>query len=198
MDLCEFTNGYQYSVANVPGDTYSWHVVGGTIASGQGSHAITVNWGSAGPGYIYMLQTAPSGCQGLASIQPISKFDFNTDPLTNATVGPDAISYDPDAYSNGYGYRITTNCGGTKGADLVVPGATFDRGKMCMTFSFQRDENEAEFFTRGGTRFFLTGGNLSIVMRVSNGAGGFTDVGPLFTGYSLPQDDDFRYYTFLL
>ncbi len=196
LNLCEFSSGYTYSSPFVPGDYYDWHVVGGNISSGQGSSSISVNWLGSGPGYIYMIQTAVSGCQAVGSLQTISRFDLNVNPITKATIGPDAISSDADAYSNGLGYQITSNCGGGKGADIVIPGSVFDRGKMCMTFSFQRDENEADFFNRGGTRFYITGGQLSIQMRISNGGVGFTDIGPLITTYTVPNDDNFKYFTF--
>ncbi|MDA3819172.1 MAG: hypothetical protein PF590_01665, partial [Candidatus Delongbacteria bacterium] len=37
-----------YSVTNTPGSTYTWTITGGTIASGQGTSSIEVNWGSVG------------------------------------------------------------------------------------------------------------------------------------------------------
>lgn len=196
LNLCEYTLGIPYNTPAVAGNSYDWHVVGGTIAGGQGTANISVNWGNAGPGYIYMIQTAVSGCKGIGSLQTISRFDLNSNPITKATIGPDAISSDTDAYSNGFGYQITSNCGSSKGADITIPGSIFDRGKMCMTFSFQRDEAEADFFNRGGTRFYITGGKLSIQMRINNGAGGYADIGPLLTTYTVPNDDNFKYYTF--
>ncbi len=194
--ICEGTKNVAYSVNSTVGHTYDWHVVGGTIASGQGTSQVNVNWGNAGPGYIYMVQTDNKGCQGVGAINTISRFDFNSRPLTKATIGPDATSVDADAYSDGIGFRITKNCGGNKGVDLVIPGSVFNRGKICMTFSWQRDESYADFFTRGGVTFKINNGNLELALRISNGLGGYTDVGPLNTGYTIPYDDVFRYFTF--
>lgn len=196
IKICAGTQNVAYSVSPSIGHTYDWHVVGGTIASGQGTSQVNVNWGKAGPGYIYMIQADSNGCQGVGAINTISRFDFNSRPLTKATIGPDATSSDADAYPDGFGYRITSNCGGSKGIDLTVPGSVFNRGKICMTYSWQRDESYADFFTRGGVTFKINGGNLELSLRVSDGLGGYTNVGPLNTGYSVPYDDVHRYFTF--
>lgn len=196
IKICEGTQNVVYSVNPTVGHTYDWHVVGGAIASGQGTAQVNVNWGNAGPGYIYMVEADNNGCEGVGAINTISRFDFNSRPLTKASIGPDATSSDTDAYSDGFGFRITQNCGGSKGIDLVVPGAVFDRGKICMTFSWQRDESYANFFTRGGVTFKINGGKLELALRISDGMGGYTNVGPLSTGYTVPYDDIHRYFTF--
>ena len=48
-----------YQITSVPNVNYQWTATGGTIASGQGSSAIQVNWGPTGP---YILQLV--GCVG--------------------------------------------------------------------------------------------------------------------------------------
>ncbi len=54
-----------YTTANVAGHTYNWTVVGGTIATGQGTNTITVTWTTAGPGSVSVVQTiTASGCTG--------------------------------------------------------------------------------------------------------------------------------------
>jgi gliding motility-associated-like protein len=45
--VCPTVQGVAYSIRNPRGAAYQWLVSGGTIASGQGTSAITVNWGSA-------------------------------------------------------------------------------------------------------------------------------------------------------
>lgn len=53
-DVC--TNSSEvYSVMNIPPNTYEWHVTGGTITSGNGTHSIAVTWG-------------PSGMSGLVTV----------------------------------------------------------------------------------------------------------------------------------
>lgn len=52
-----------YSTAGVAGHTYNWVVTGGTIATGQGTAGITVNWSTAGPGTVTVTQTiTATGC----------------------------------------------------------------------------------------------------------------------------------------
>lgn len=194
--VCERTDNVSYSVTAYPNHKYDWHVVGGEIESGQGTDSIKVKWGNAGPGYMYMVQTDSNGCEGIGAINTISRFDFNYHPLTKATIGPDATSHDSDAYSNGVGYQITEDCGGGKGIDLTIPGATFDRGKMCMTYSWQRDESFADFFNRGGVTFRVRSGKLEVGLEIDDGSGGSTTIGPITTNYSVPNDDVLRYFTF--
>ncbi|HEX8424745.1 gliding motility-associated C-terminal domain-containing protein [Hymenobacter sp.] len=45
--VCPTVQGVAYSIRNARGTAYQWLVTGGTIASGQGTAAITVNWGTA-------------------------------------------------------------------------------------------------------------------------------------------------------
>lgn len=60
--VCQTTNGVPFSVVNVPGDTYLWAVTNGTIASGQGTNAITVDFSAPGPATVSITQTNPSTC----------------------------------------------------------------------------------------------------------------------------------------
>jgi len=196
MAICEFSSGNSYSLPSVSGLSYDWHVVGGYITSGANTNSVNVSWGAKGPGYIYVIQTDALGCVGVSSIDPISRFHFNTPDLKRAEVGSDAISYDSDAKTNGTGFVIASNCGGGKGIDLVVPGSSIDRGKMCMTFSWQRDEGQASFFKRAGTEFYINGGNLYTKLTQFDSVGSAKVIGPINTGYNVPNDDVFRYFTF--
>lgn len=60
--VCEFDAGIGYSVSPIPGDSYNWVLAGGTIASGQGTATIQVDWGAAGPGVLTLTQTSNLGC----------------------------------------------------------------------------------------------------------------------------------------
>src|SRR5690606_36129881 len=99
-------SGHTYSVPQEPGISYNWHIVGGSINFGNGTHAVDVSWGAKGPGYIYVIQTDSHGCNGVSSIEPISRFHFNTTDYKRASVGPDALSIDPDAMGDGVGLYI--------------------------------------------------------------------------------------------
>ncbi|MBN4049773.1 hypothetical protein JYT36_00940, partial [Bacteroidales bacterium AH-315-N07] len=49
-----------YSVTKRDGYTYTWVITGGTLATGQGTESITVNWGASGTGNV--RATASSDC----------------------------------------------------------------------------------------------------------------------------------------
>ena len=60
-----------YSVpANPNATAYNWTVTGGTIASGQGTNIITVNWGSAASGNVCVVLVGPCG-NTLSSCFPV-------------------------------------------------------------------------------------------------------------------------------
>ena len=46
--VCTDDAGVQYSVINSIGSSYAWTITGGTVATGQGTNLITVDWGSVG------------------------------------------------------------------------------------------------------------------------------------------------------
>jgi hypothetical protein len=61
--VCANQSGVAYSSPNVIGNVYIWSLVGGSIASGEGTNSITVNWASAGAGTVTLSEFAPStGC----------------------------------------------------------------------------------------------------------------------------------------
>ncbi|MGI4884153.1 MAG: gliding motility-associated C-terminal domain-containing protein [Janthinobacterium lividum] len=60
--VCPTITGVAYSVKNPRATAYQWVVTGGTIASGQGTTAITVDWGAAGAGTVSILATNTLGC----------------------------------------------------------------------------------------------------------------------------------------
>ncbi|MCC2546625.1 gliding motility-associated C-terminal domain-containing protein [Hymenobacter sp. BT175] len=45
--VCPTVQGVAYSIRSPRGSAYTWLISGGTIASGQGTSAVTVNWGAA-------------------------------------------------------------------------------------------------------------------------------------------------------
>ena len=64
--VCINVVGEQYFVSNSPGSTYSW-VTTGTLASGQNTNAITIDWGGISglyPNAVTVTETKSSGCAG--------------------------------------------------------------------------------------------------------------------------------------
>ncbi|MCX6290755.1 MAG: hypothetical protein NT126_03220, partial [Bacteroidetes bacterium] len=87
VNLCEGDSVQLYFVPGTPGSVYAWNISGGTIASGQGSDSIFVNWGAAGSGIISVLETNQYGCSGATSILNVT---LNVQPI--ASVVPDSAS----------------------------------------------------------------------------------------------------------
>lgn len=56
--ICQ-NNNYTYSVISVPGASYFWNVINGTITSGQGTNQISVQWNNNGAGSITITQINP-------------------------------------------------------------------------------------------------------------------------------------------
>lgn len=100
--VCAFSTGQVYNVQASTGDSYTWTVVGGSITSGQGSPAITVDWGAAGLGSVEIVQTSAFGCDSIVTV-PVQ---INPNP-TPVISGPDTLC----AYSNGIAYSVPNNPG---------------------------------------------------------------------------------------
>ncbi len=60
--VCKNDMGIVYSTEEIIEDTYNWEVSGGTIATGAGTHEVTVNWGNPGTGYVKVTEIDPEGC----------------------------------------------------------------------------------------------------------------------------------------
>lgn len=67
---------HAYSSPEHAGAGYEWSVTGGTIASGQGTHEISVTWGGPGTGYVNLTETSAAGCEGIAT-----QLTVNIDPV---------------------------------------------------------------------------------------------------------------------
>lgn len=65
--VCENTAGYVYSSEDHAQAAYNWVVDGGTITDGQGTHQITITWGSMGTGYVNLTEVSASDCEGVAT-----------------------------------------------------------------------------------------------------------------------------------
>jgi PKD repeat protein len=57
QDVCDGDVGILYSTPDDDGNTYTWEISGGTIASGAGTHEISVNWGNPGNGYVKVTES---------------------------------------------------------------------------------------------------------------------------------------------
>ncbi len=132
--------------------------------------------------------------------QIISQFEFDSNPVTTATIGPDASSISSSATSTpgGVGGTNGLNAGLPKmDIEMVIPGSpTFDVAGIDVSFDYQRDENSGQFFERGQSLRMNGLNNFSVNYRVQDGFGGYTQVnsGSVF---SIPNDNVFRNYRFI-
>jgi hypothetical protein len=143
-----------------------------------------------------------SACNTNAQFTLISSFDWDSNPVTTADVGPNGTVVSASAGSSPGGV------GGTNGLnalastpkrdiDLTIPGSpTFNVPGIDIWIDFQREESQGNFVTRGSSLSFgMNGGNLFCSYRVDNGAGGFNTV-TSGAAYAIPNDDVFRTYRF--
>jgi len=93
-----------YSVPAQSGYSYTWTVTGGNIISGQGTNAISVQWGAAGAGSVSIIWADGNGCEsnpastsvtitGIVTPPPAQWITIATDPAGDGA-DPNAILMD--------------------------------------------------------------------------------------------------------
>lgn len=82
--VCTGQSGSAYSTAAIAGAAFTWSVTGGSIASGQNTNSITVDWGAAGPGTVQVFATNVQGCASTPVSIPV-----NVVALPTANAGSD-------------------------------------------------------------------------------------------------------------
>jgi hypothetical protein len=140
------------------------------------------------------------GTASLKAQQVFSRFDFNTNQLKTATIGPAALYIDPDARQINGSLYMRTDCGSNKGFEMQIANEDFifDVPSLGMTYRWEKHENFAQFFDRDGMSFYIQGGFLFIQYRTEDGITptGTIDYGPIPTGYFAPADNQYHEYTF--
>ena len=133
-DVCKGDNGETYTItSSTAGLTdYTWSVVGGSIAGGQGTGTVTINWGN----------TAIEGSVSLAVTNACTISETTTNTVNVNTIKPTAINGDlivPENESgviyyvdqrSGYTYNWTINGGTITSASsgLELDSITVDWG----------------------------------------------------------------------
>lgn len=128
VSVCPTVMGIAYSVVSPAATAYQWLVAGGTIASGQGTSAITVDWGTANPaGAVRVFRLNAQGCssdttslpviinQRLQTVRPTGPGDvLAVAPLPRSVCQADGpYTYRSGAFTNGSSYSWTI-VGGTQ------------------------------------------------------------------------------------
>ncbi len=133
--VCPNAAGVVYSTTNVPGHTYSWVVTGGTIANGQGTNSITVNWGNTSPGTVRVTESVGGACSVTTTDYSVTIGDIINPVITgsippaniegcNVSAAPAAVT--TVAALEGMGLNISDNC--TPDASLVVTSGDVTSG----------------------------------------------------------------------
>ncbi len=90
--VCENTNNVPYSVTFSNGSYYNWQITGGSIASGQGTGTILVNWDGVGKGVIMVTETAydpvnHDSCIGVPEAIFVNIYGVPTTSVINGPTG---------------------------------------------------------------------------------------------------------------
>jgi len=105
-----------YSVPAQSGYSYTWTVTGGNIISGQGTNAISVQWGNEGAGTVSIVWADANGCESTPTnlnvtiAEPSGIFDY-------AKAEPLSVFPNP---SNGLFYLNITDTKFTSAAEVTV------------------------------------------------------------------------------
>ncbi len=108
----------------------------------------------------------------------VSRFDFDTPSITDATIGPDATSVNPNAAQTGCGIHFPTGSGGSTGFDIVVPNSSgiFDFTSFAVSFEYQDQESQADIVTAGNFRIYHFKPNeMGLEIDVINSVTGLTE-----------------------
>ena len=130
--VCPNARGIDYYIyRNVtPGSVFKWFVTGGTIASGNNSSHITVNWGNKGKGKVQALEYTKYGCVGdTLNFNVTKEYAFITGPIKGDTSLCEFTS--GEKYSALYVHNSTytwTISGGTLVSANGVSSATVNWG----------------------------------------------------------------------
>ncbi len=84
--VCTHATGAVYGLPAGSGTSYSWAVTGGTLTGGNGTNAITVDWGAPGSGQVSVTVTDSLGCAA-----PPLALDVTIVPLPVVDAGADVL-----------------------------------------------------------------------------------------------------------
>lgn len=111
--------------------------------------------------------------------QIISQFNWDANPVTQATIGPNATSVSATAtsFTGGNGGTNGLNPGtGGNNIDLIVPGSTFQIPGIDISIDFQKQENGASFFALGNFDFGISTGAIYVKLPLTTGLQTFNSI----------------------
>ncbi len=189
QSVCPTSTGVAYAIKNPRATAYQWTVTGGTLASGQGTAAITVNWGAAGAGAVSAVATSGE-CPSQSFTLPVR---LNPVLQTARPTGPVSVCQADGPYpyqtllTNGsaYAWQLLGPATGTLVSKLNTTSITFTRpgvAKLVVT----ETSNPAGGTCRGGsdTLFITVRPSPAANLAIQGPARFCADSGP--QAYSLP------------
>ena len=131
----------------------------------------------------------------------LTEFTLEKDPVTTATLGPDAISVSKEAHSMPGGRSSTGGLSpgpNGKDIDLEIEGTElWNQEGIDISIDYSRNEKSGSFFSReNGFNFGFENGFISIAYRLENKRGGIESF-KIKTEYEIPFDMNFRNYRFI-
>jgi len=88
ISVCPGVDGVSYAVTPAtPGSVYTWGVIGGSLAGGQGSDSVFVDWDSSGTGIIYVVEVTGDGCPSDTILLAVS-INVVLNPLVPSGLSP--------------------------------------------------------------------------------------------------------------
>src|ERR1700712_5542745 len=104
--------------------------------------------------------------------QLVNRFTWESNPVTTAAYGPNAITVSSYAtvIPGGTNDSKGLTPGGQYDINLVLDGAGFNLPAIDISIDFRREESVASFFYRGSNfNLGMIGGNLSVIFSLRNG-----------------------------
>ncbi|WP_046244735.1 gliding motility-associated C-terminal domain-containing protein [Hymenobacter terrenus] len=138
--VCPTVTGIAYSVPSPAATAYTWLINGGAITSGQGTPAVTVNWGVATTGaYLKVFRLNAQGCSSDTTTLPIV---INQILQTVRPTGPgDVVAVAPTPRSvcqadGPYTYRSGSFANGSSYSWLIIGGTQVSTLQNTVTVSW--------------------------------------------------------------
>lgn len=123
----------------------------------------------------FTYQVCDNGLPG----EIVSQFDFDSPVLTDATIGPNATSINPDAVAIECGVHIPRgSTGGNVGLDLIIPntGNIFNFTSFKISFDYRDQESSANLVEGGNFRLYhIRPNDLGVQVTVINGDTGLRE-----------------------
>ena len=131
----------------------------------------------------------------------LTEFTWEKNPVSLATLGPDAIKCSKDAHSMNGGRSSTNGLSpGPNGKDIDLEfEATelFNQEGIDISIDYRRSEPGGSFFSRGNNfNFGIENNILIIAYRIENAKGG-SEIVKERTNYEIPDDPLYRTYRFI-